>query len=143
VTPTPRATRSPYPFTCEISNRRPEYDRWTGVAGHIEDLEGEPLPGYHARIECPGAGTFTKRAGGNNRHNLIYGNEAAWEQACNPTTYQAMQVRVQIFNDQPDADGSYRAVSEQLIVDLPGYASGSLGYVVCTLNWEEWQETSD
>lgn len=137
-TPTPRATRSAYPFTCEINYRRPEYDSWTGVAGHFEDLDGVPLPGYHAQVQCPGAGTFTPRAGANDRFNMIYNNEAAWEQACNPATYQAMEIRVQMFNDQPGADGTYRAVSEPLAVDLGGFASRSLGYIVCTLNWEDW-----
>jgi hypothetical protein len=136
-TPTPRVTRSPYPFTCEISYRRPEYDRWTGVAGHFEDLDGMPLPGYHAQVQCPGAGTFTPRAGVNERYNLIYGNEAAWEQACNPAQYQAMDIRVQMFNDTPDADGTYRPVSEQMIVQLGGFASRSLGYITCTYNWQE------
>lgn len=136
-TPTPRVTRSPYPFTCEIDYRRPEYDRWTGVAGHFEDLDGMPLPGYHAQVQCPGAGTFTPRAGSNERHNLIYGNEAAWEQACNPAQYQPMEVRIQMFNDTPDADGTYRPVSESMIVELGGFASRSLGYIICTYNWQE------
>jgi hypothetical protein len=138
-TPTPRATRSPYPFTCEILYRRPEYDHWTGVAGHFENLDGIPLPGYHAQVECPGAGTFTSRAGGNERFNLIYGNEAAWEQACNPAQYQPMEIRVQMFNDRPSADGTYRPVSERMIVQLGGFASRSLGYIVCTYNWEDTQ----
>lgn len=108
------------------------------MAGHFVDLDGNPLPGYHAQVHCPGAGTFTPRAGDNNRYNLMYGNEAAWEQACNPGQYQAMEIRVQMFNDRPGADGNYRVVSEQLIVELGGFASRSLGYVVCTLNWENW-----
>jgi hypothetical protein len=73
----------------------------------------------------------------NERYNLIYGNEAAWEQACNPAQYQAMDIRVQMFNDTPDADGTYRPVSEQMIVQLGGFASRSLGYITCTYNWQE------
>jgi hypothetical protein len=138
-TPTPQATRSTYPFTCEILYRRPEYDSWTGVAGHFEDLNGDPLPGYHAQVQCPGVGTFTPRAGDDSRYNLMYDHEAAWEQACNPSRYQAMEIRVQMFNDRPDPNGEYRPVSEQLYVDLGGFASRSLGYIVCTLNWDEWQ----
>ena len=105
----------------------------------MQDLEGNPLPGYHARVECPGAGVHTSRAGEDERFIRFYGNEAAWEQACNADTYQVMEIRVQLFNDQPDSDGTYREVSDTLIVGLLGNRSGSLGYVVCTLNWEEWQ----
>jgi hypothetical protein len=108
------------------------------VAGHFEDLDGNPLPGYHAQISCPSVGVFTHRAGDNDRYNLMYGNQASWEQACNPTRYQAMEIRVQMFNDQPGADGTYRAVSDQIIVGLGDYANRALGYIVCTLNWEEW-----
>jgi hypothetical protein len=124
-----------------VNYRRPEYEVWSGVAGHVEDLDGDPMPGYHVRIECPGAPTpiETRRAGANERFNLMYGSDAAWERACNPSRYQAMEVRVQLFNDAPDPDGTYRAVSEELIASLGGYASRSLGYVTCTLNWEEWQ----
>lgn len=138
-TTTPRATRSPWPFTCEVDLRRPEYDKWSGVAGHVQDLDGNPLPGYHVQVQCPGAGTFTPRAGDNERYNVMYGSEAAWEQVCNPTRYQDMEIRVQLFNNYPNADGTYRAVSNVLAVNLGGYASASLGYVTCTLNWEEWQ----
>ncbi|HIE39186.1 MAG TPA: hypothetical protein EYH30_02405 [Anaerolineales bacterium] len=138
-TPTPRATRSPYPFTCEVEYRRPEYDSWSGVAGHIQDLDGNPLPGYHVKTEGAGLSPPAVRAGADSRINTIYGSDAAWEQAYNPGAYQAMGIRVQLFNDHPDPDGSYRAVSDVLTVNLPGYASGSLGYVVCTLNWEDWR----
>ena len=58
--------------------------------------------------------------------------------AYNPAAYQAMEIRVQLFNDRAGADGEYKAVSEQVIVKLGGYASSSLGYVTCTLNWEDW-----
>jgi len=144
TTPTPRVTRSPdYPFTCEISYRRPDYDSWTGVAGHVEDLDGNPLPGYHARVTCPGVGTFTVRAGADSRYNAIYGNEAAWEQACHPSAYKPMEVEVQLWCAEPDADGNCLPVSNVVIAQLPGYASRSLGYVVCTLNWEELQPTKE
>jgi hypothetical protein len=138
-TPTPRATRSPWPFTCEVELRRPQYDRWSGVAGHTQDLDGNALPGYHVQVQCPGLETFTPRTGADERFNIMYGSEAAWEQACNPSRYQELEVRVQLFNNVPGADGTYRAVSDVMIAKLGGYASASLGYVTCTLNWEEWQ----
>jgi len=69
---------------------------------------------------------------------MIYGNDAAWEQVQDPTVYKAMEIRVQLFNSQPNARGEYDAVSDVVIVQLGGYASGSLGYVICTKNWENW-----
>lgn len=138
-TPTPRVTRAPFPFTCEVQLRRPEYDSWSGVAGHVQDLDGNPLPGYYVRIEGPAPpGTFTRRAGEDTRINAIYGNDAAWEQVQNSAGYQAMEIRVQLFNSQPNARGEYDAVSDVVIVQLGGYASSSLGYVICTKNWEDW-----
>lgn len=137
-TPTARVTRSPFPFTCVATLRRPEYDRWSGVAGHVENLDGEPLPGYYIRTEGAGLNPPAVRAGENTRFNSIYGNEAAWEQAYNSGAYQAIEIRVQLFNDRPNSDGTYRPVSDVVVVQLGGYASGSLGYVVCTLNWENW-----
>jgi hypothetical protein len=138
-TPTARVTRSPFPFTCEAQLRRPEYDHWSGVAGQVQDLDGNPLPGYIVRVEGPAPpGVFTKRVGEDARINMIYGSDAAWEQEQNPTAYQAMEIRVQLFNSQPGADGMYDAVSDVVVVQLGGYASGSLGYVTCIKNWENW-----
>lgn len=139
ATPTPRVTRSPWPFTCEVQLRRPEYNEWSGVAGHVQDLDETALPGYHVQVQCPGAGTFTSRAGESERYNGMYGSQAAWEQGCDPSGYRVMEIRVQLFNSVPEANGTYRAVSEQMIVKLGGYASGSLGYITCTLNWQDWQ----
>lgn len=135
--PTARVTRAPFPFTCEVQLRRPEYDHWSGVAGHVQDLDGNPLPGYYVRVEGP-AGTFTLRAGEDPRYNAIYGSAAAWERSQNDTVYQAMEIRVQLFNSRPNADGTYAAVSDVVVVRLGGYASTSLGYVTCTKNWENW-----
>lgn len=132
---TPGPTRSPLPFTCEVDLRRPEYDRWSGVAGHLQDLEGNPLPGYFVKLEGP-ANVPAVRVGENSRINAIYDNEAAWEQAYNPGDYQAMEIRVQLCRLLES--GECPAVSDVIIVQLGGYASGSLGYVTCTLNWEDW-----
>jgi hypothetical protein len=144
LSPTPRVTRSPdFPFTWEVTYRRPEYDNWSGVAGHVEDLDGNPLPGYAVRVDCPGAGTFDIRAGDNQRHNGVYGNIAAWEQACNPSAYVPMEVRVQLWCKEPDENGNCLPTSNVAAVQLPGYSSRSLGYVVFTLNWEELQPTKE
>ncbi|HEY75536.1 MAG TPA: hypothetical protein G4O00_05055 [Thermoflexia bacterium] len=139
-TPTPRVTRAPYPFTCEVIYRRPEYDHWSGVAGHFQDLDGNPLPGYRVRVQCPGVPQiFDLVAGADARFNLIYGNEAAWERSCDPTAYRMMQIQVQVWCKEPDAQGNCAPLSEPITVELGGYASASLGYVVCTLNWENWR----
>jgi hypothetical protein len=102
----------------------------------VQDLDGNPLPGYYAQVKGPVNGTV--RAGEDPRFNAIYGSDAAWEQHQNHAAYQAMEIRVQLFNDVPEADGTYRAVSDVVVVQLGGYASASLGYVTCTLNWEDW-----
>jgi hypothetical protein len=121
-----------------VEYRRPEYGAWSGVAGHVQDLDDNALPGYYVKLEGPVPNLPARRAGEDPRINAIYGNDAAWEQGYNPGAYQAMEIRVQLFNDRPGADGEYKAVSEQVIVKLGGYASSSLGYVICTLNWENW-----
>jgi hypothetical protein len=104
----------------------------------VQDLDGNPLPGYYVRVEGPVPNVPSIRAGENPRFNAVYGSDAAWEQAYNPVAYQVMEIHVQLFNDHPEADGNYMAVSDVLTVHLGGYASGSLGYVTCTLNWEDW-----
>ncbi len=138
ATPTPRVTRSPdWPFTCEVELRRSEYgSAWTGVAGHLQDLDGNPLPGYLIRVEGPIPNLPPIRAGADPRINAIYGSDAAWEQPFNPGAYQPMEVRVQVF--APVGESLGEAVSDVVVVELRGYASSSLGYVICTLNWEDW-----
>lgn len=138
ATPTPRVTRNPdWPFTCEVQLRRPEYGNpWTGVAGQLQDLDGNPLPGYLIRVEGPIPNLPPIRAGADERINAIYGSEAAWEQPFNPGAFQPMEVRVQVF--APVGESLGEAVSDVIVVELRGYASSSLGYVTCTLNWEDW-----
>jgi hypothetical protein len=114
----------------------PEYGAWTGVAGHLEDLEGNPLPGYLIKVEGPIPNLPPIQAGADQRINMIYGNEAAWEQSFNPGAFQAMEVRVQVF--VPVGANMGEAASDVVIINLRGYASSSLGYVTCTLNWDDW-----
>ena len=145
VTTTPLVTRSPLPFTYEVQLRRPVYDTpWTGVAGHVQDLDGDPLPGYHVQIRCPGVSEVeTPRAGADENLNVLYGNTAAWERSCDSTQYQAMAIRVQLFEREPQPDGTYEAVSREVVVNTGGYPSASLGYVIFTLNWQELQPEND
>jgi hypothetical protein len=140
VTPTPRATRAPWPFTCEVDYRTPQYGAWSGVAGHVQDLDDNPLPGYYVVVQGPVPKVNGARMAGENSHfNAVYGNEAAWEQVYNPGAYQAMEIRVQMCKPNPDPSKPCTAISNEVIVQLGGYASASLGYVTCTLNWEEWR----
>ena len=101
----------------------------------MQDLEGNPLPGYFVKLEGPVPNLPAVRAGEDSRVNAIYGNEAAWEQVYNPGDYQAMEIRVQLCRLVGD---ECPAISDVIIVQLGGYANGSLGYVICTLNWEDW-----
>ncbi len=137
-TSVPRVTRSPFPFSCVVEYRRPPYDHWSGVAGHVQDLNGQPLPGYFFRSERAGTSPLSQPAGGDTRVNMVYGNEAAWEQVYDAEYYRTMEIRVQLYNRTPEEDGTYRAVSNEVLVELGGYATKSLGYVTCTLNWENW-----
>lgn len=140
-TPTPRVTRAPYPFTCEVKYQANRYGiPWSGVAGHLQDLDGNPLPGYNVAVNCPGIPeTLNSVAGADARINLIYESDAAWERACNPSAYVQMEIRLRVYDKYPNPDGTYRAVSDWVIVQLGDWATRSLGYVTCTLNWEEWR----
>ncbi|MFN2271839.1 MAG: hypothetical protein ACK2US_13435 [Anaerolineae bacterium] len=139
-TPTPRVTRSATPFTCDVKYRVPECGVCSGVAGHIEDLDGNPLPGYYVVVQGPVASVNgAKLAGGDPTFNAIYGNEAAWEQIYNPGAYQAMEIRVQMCKPNPDPSKPCTAISNEVIVSLGGYASTSLGYVTCIRNWEDYE----
>jgi hypothetical protein len=109
------------------------------VAGHFQDLDGNPLPGYYAQVECPGAGTFTPRAGDNNRYNIMYGSEAAWEQPATQCPTRRWRCGCGCITTIRTATAPTAPVSEQLIIPLGDYAGAALGYVTCTLNWENWR----
>ncbi len=142
-TPTPSepwATRSAVPFTCVYQLQSPPYPNWTGVAGRVQTLAGEPLPGFYIVVECcQGCGETTVQAGADASVNGIYGSTAAWQQACDATKYQAMEMQVRLHDFVPDDEGNYPAVSDQLAVVTGGSAPTSLGFVTCTQNWEEWR----
>lgn len=141
ATPTPRVTRAPYPFTCEVTYRANVYGiPWSGVAGHLQDLDGNPLPGYHVAVNCPGIPeTLDQVAGADARYNLIYESGAAWERVCDPSAYRALDIRVRLYDKHPSPDGTFRPVSDWIQVQLGDWATRSLGYITCTLNWEEWR----
>ncbi|MDW8069774.1 MAG: hypothetical protein RML46_12810 [Anaerolineae bacterium] len=142
ATSTPRATRAPFPFTCEVTYRANLYGiPWSGVAGHLQDLDGNPLPGYHVAVNCPGIPeTLDQVAGADARYNLMYESGAAWERACDPSAYRALEIQVRIYDKYPSPDGTFHPVSDWIQVQLGDWATRSLGYITCTLNWEEWRD---
>jgi len=129
-TPTPRVTRSPWPFTYEVNLESPQYGcGWTGVAGYVQDLDGNPLVGYPVRIWGAGIDVVIP-SGSNTQHNTMYGNQAAWEQFfdANP---KPMEVRVQLHDPYKE---SHLPISEEIVINFPGYCGKALGYVVFTQN---------
>ncbi len=131
ATPTPRVTRSAWPFTYDVTFKPPQYGgcSWSGVAGEVQDLDGNPLPGYLVHVWGAGIDEVVE-AGAQQRLNIIYGSEAAWEQFFSPNP-QSMEVRVQL-HDPYRAD--HVPISEEIVIDFPGYCGGALGYVVFTKN---------
>jgi hypothetical protein len=130
VTPTPRATRSPWPFTYELDLMSPQYGcSWTGVAGHVQDLDGNPLVGYPVHVWGAGIdGVVT--SGSDARFNTIYGNQAAWEQFFDAKP-KVFEVRVQLHDPYRD---DHLPVSEEIVIEMPGFCGAGLAYVVFTQN---------
>ena len=129
-TPTPRVTRSPWPFTYEVSTSSPQYGcDWTGVAGHVEDLDGNPLIGYPVHIWGAGVDVVVS-SGSNTQHNTIYGNQAAWEQFFDNKP-KSMEIRVQLHDPYGE---SHLPISEEIVIKYPGYCGAALSYVVFTQN---------
>ncbi len=130
ATPTLTATLSPWPFTYELSLRPPQYGcRWTGVAGQVQDLDGNPLIGYPVHVWGAGVDTIVT-SGADARFNTIYGHDAAWEQFLAPNA-KPIEVRVQLHDPYSE---EHPPVSEEIVVDLPGYCGGALAYIVFTQN---------
>lgn len=130
VTPapvTPRATRSPHPFSYEIVYETPYYGcSWMGVAGTVEDLDGNPLVGYPIHIW--GGGIDTVVAAGSKQ---LYG-DAGWEQffTNQPSEVQGV-FRVQIHAKD---DPNHPPISEEIVLDFSGYCSQSLARIVFIKN---------
>ena len=99
---------------------------WTGIAGHVQDLDGNPLIGYPVHIWGAGIDE-TPMSGVDAGLNTRYGHQAAWEQSFNvkPVPFQ---VRVRLHDNQG------RAISEEIVIDMPGFCGKALGYVVFTQN---------
>ncbi len=127
VTPTPRVTRSPYPFTYEITYETPYYGcAWTGVAGTVEDLDGNPLVGYPVHVW--GGGIDTVVTSGDKQ---LYG-DSGWEQFFNSAPQETHGVfRVQIHSRD---DPNHPPISSEIVLDYPGFCSQALARVVFIKN---------
>ncbi len=127
VTPTPRVTRSPYPFTYELTYETPYYGcNWTGVAGIVQDLDGNPLIGYPIHIWGGGIDKVV-----NSGDNPMYG-DSGWEQFFNNQPMEVSGVfRVQIHDRD---DPRHPPISEEIVLDFPGYCSQAMAYIVFTKN---------
>lgn len=126
ATSTPRVTRSPYPFTYEVTYETPYYGcAWTGVAGTVEDLDGQALLGYP--IHVWGGGIDTVVYSGDKQ---LYG-DSGWEQYFNNAPMAVKGVfRVQIHAKE----GNHPPISPEIVLDYPGYCSGALARVVFVRN---------
>ncbi len=125
-TPTPRVTRSSYPFTAELTYETPYYGcNWAGVAGLVQDLDGNPLTGYVVRVSGGGldkaieAGEFQ-----------MYG-DSGWEQFFNNYPIEVEgEYRVQLHDKNPP----HGPVSDVITLDFQGFCSKSMAFVVFTQN---------
>ena len=102
---------------------------WTGVAGHVQDLDGNPLQGYPVHVWGAGIDVVVT-SGVDARFNTIYGNQASWEQFFDSKP-KMFQVRVQL-HDPYRSD--HLPISEEIVIDMPGYCGGAVAYVVFTAN---------
>ncbi len=128
ITPTPRVTRSPYPFTAEIEYQSPIYGScaWSGVAGLVQDLDGNPLRGYPIRVWGGGLDLVVLSGDA-----PAYG-DSGWEQFFNSMPFEAQGVfRVQLHSrDNP----SHPPVSPEIILNFDGYCSKALALVTFIQN---------
>ncbi|MBN1876756.1 MAG: hypothetical protein JXA33_21205 [Anaerolineae bacterium] len=125
--PTPRVTRSPYPFTYELTYQTPYYGcSWMGAAGVVQDIDGNPLTGYPIHIWGGGIDIVV-----NAGDNPMYG-DSGWEQFfTNKPTELRNVFRVQIHSrDNPN----HPPVSEEIVLDFPGYCSEAMAYIIFTQN---------
>jgi hypothetical protein len=126
ATPTPRVTRSPYPFTYDLSYETPIYGcAWTGVAGTVEDIDGNPLEGYPIHVWGGGIDTVVYSGG-----KPAYGT-SGWEQFFNNAPMEVNGVfRVQIhakYDPHPP-------ISQEIVLNYPGFCSRALARIVFVKN---------
>jgi len=108
----------------------PQYGcSWTGVAGHVQDLDGNPLIGYPVHVWGAGIDAVVN-SGADARFNTIYGNKAAWEQFFDAKP-KPMEIKVQLHDPYRD---DHLPISEEIIVNMPGFCGAGLAYVTFTQN---------
>jgi len=131
LTPTPaptlRMTRAPYPFTYEITYETPYYGcQWMGVAGNIQDIDGNPLSGYPVHIW--GGGIDVVVTSGSKQ---MYG-DAGWEQFFSNQPMEANGVfRVQLHSRD---DPNHPPISQEIVLNFAGYCSQSMAQIIFTKN---------
>jgi len=126
-TPTPRVTRSPWPFTYETTYETPYYGcAWMGVAGTVEDIDGNPLVGYPIHVWGGGIDTVV-----NSGDKQVYG-DSGWEQFFDSSPKEVSGVfRVQIHSrDNPN----HPPISAEIVLDFEGLCSGAMARVVFVKN---------
>ena len=130
ATPTPRVTRSLWPFTYELTLDSPQYGcSWTGVAGHVQDLDDNPLIGYPVHVWGAGIDVVVT-SGSDARFNTIYGSQAAWEQFFD-NKLKVFEMRVQLHDPYHD---DHLPISDEIVIQMPGYCGAGLAYVAFTQN---------
>ncbi|MBN2002285.1 MAG: hypothetical protein JXA21_02915 [Anaerolineae bacterium] len=123
---TPRVTRSAYPFTYELTYEPPYYGcNWLGVAGTIQDLDGNSLKEYPVHVWGGGIDQVV-----NSGTKQMYG-DAGWEQFFlgQPTEMKGV-FRVQLHSPY----GTHPPVSEEIVLNYEGFCSGALARIVFTKN---------
>ncbi|MFP4343127.1 MAG: hypothetical protein ACLFU8_00405 [Anaerolineales bacterium] len=125
-TPTPLVTRSPYPFSYEVSYETPYYGcNWSGVAGLVQDLEGNPLEGYAVHIWGGGLDEVIHSG-----DYPMYG-ASGWEQFFNNHPIQVSDIyHVQLHDKNPP----HAPVSPVIKPEFEGYCSSSMAFIVFTMN---------
>ncbi len=122
----PRATRSPHPFTYELQYETPYYGcAWSGVAGVVVDIDGKHLTGYPIHVWGGGIDVVVYSG-----EKPLYG-DSGWEQFFNNAPMAVSGVfRVQIHAK----DGNHPPISQEIVLDFPGYCSTALARIVFTKN---------
>jgi hypothetical protein len=97
-----------------------------GVAGTVQDIDGNPLTGYPIHIWGGGIDTVV-----NSGSKQMYG-DAGWEQFFNNKPQEVRGVfRVQIHSrDNPN----HPPISSEIVLDFPGFCSQSLARIVFIKN---------
>ena len=96
-----------------------------GVAGIVQNLDGEPLKGYPIHVWGGGIDVVV-----NSGDKQMYG-DAGWEQFFNNQPLELNGIfRVQLHSPY----GEHPPISAEIVLDYPGYCSQSLALIIFTQN---------